>query len=121
MSKSDKKMGIPKPKYDPEKAKERKYKAPKNKPFVLVIPEREPTEAELADEEAKKGSQRWWPDWFKPWTEKVLGKFPSEKSAQQSLDDAKKKKANDTCRDIWYRGQEYERAVIIDTRKKEDD
>jgi hypothetical protein len=117
MSKSDKHMGIPKPKYDPRMKKPKILKASKSKPWMLTIPEREPTDKELKDAEYARQNMSWYPDWLLPWKEKRIDKYSSLKSAKQALATHRKKSKSDTggWKSYPYCHWELDRAIITNT------
>ena len=117
MSKEEKHMGIPKPKYDPKKTKPKVIRATKAKPFLLIIPEREPTGEEALEAEQSRLEHRWWPEWFMPWKEHRINKYTTEKAANEALRTYKRRIDNGT--DTYHaKFFEMERAIIVDTRSK---
>ena len=117
MSKDEKKMGVPKPKYDPEKAKPKIIRASRTKPFLLIIPEREPTPEEAAYHEKDKREHTWWPDWCMIWKEHRINKYATAKAADEALR-TYKKRIDNNADEYHSKIYEMDRAIVVDTRSK---
>lgn len=104
-------MGIPKPKYDPKMKKPQTIRPTKDKPYMVLIPEREPTEEELIDIKKKKEYYNLWPDWMMPWVEHRIGKYATRKAAETAVKNKLKKMKS---KSLWdFRFREYERMIIV--------
>ena len=111
MTKEQKHLGVPKPKYSPSKNESHQHAYRKSKPYSLVIPEREPTAREL--EEVQTGAWQF-VSFIAPWHEMTLGRYVKYSDAIKALMALRKKqKGGDwfTCR------LELNRAEIMNTNK----
>lgn len=120
MSKSDKKMGLEKPKYREEGPSPRKGARPKRKgsrDWIIRIVGRESTPEERAElKRVEAGfpglSARYASLFFrKPWEERVVDRYHTEKAARRGLEILRRKSKSETGFST-YTAEELDRAVV---------